>query len=328
MPTYGAAPPPSTANDRTASGRVGAAVGVLVCAALLLTACSSGTPGAGRAPGRATLAAPSPSPTPTSTTPPYGPVLARWINALNTALAELPPSGDLTAFDAALEEVRTAASSAGSNLEPAEEPPAVATAHRQVLVALDALAEHIEKVQSGIHDRSLCATSSALATFGQAEALTTLPAALRTLAAAGYPATLAVPQTGQLQQRSLDNGTLVREGGRDGEGELTIENGGGSDAVLSLALDGRSVHSIYVGKGATTTLKGIEDGTYTVYFAGGTDWDSGTKAFTQDCDFSRFDDTMAFETGRTYTTWTLTLQATAGGNATTSDVPEGSYPLP
>ncbi|WP_371482434.1 hypothetical protein [Kitasatospora sp. NBC_00315] len=314
-----------------AAARATGAAGALACAVLLLAACSSGG-GGGGAPTPARLAdrgvAASPAPVPTPTAPPYGSVLVKWINPLNTALAKLPPSGDLTAFGAALEEVRSAAASAGSGLELADEPPGVSTAHRQVLVALDSLVEHITKVQADIEDRSLCATGSALASFGQADALVTLPTALQSLAAAGYPSTLTVPQTGTLQQRALDNGTLVREGGRDGEGELTIENGGSSDAVLSLALDGKSVHSIYVGQGKNATLKGIEDGTYTVYFAGGTDWDPGTKAFTRNCGFSKFDDTMAFETGRTYTTWTLTLQPTVGGNATTSDVPEGSYPLP
>ena len=319
---------------RTATGAVSrpaVTAGLLACAVLLLAACSSSGGSAGP-PARTVFVtpseSPSPVPVPTPTTPPYGPILAKAIAPLDAALARLPETGDLTAFGAALEDVRARATSGSLELERAQEPAAVSTTHRQLLVALDALAEHVTKVQGEISHRSICASSAALARFGQAEALTTLPAALQALATAGYPATLTVPKTGELQQRSLDNGTLVREGSRDGEGELTIDNGGGGDAVVSLSKGGKSVHSVYIAKGKTAKVKGIEDGTYDIYFAGGTDWDSTTKAFTQNCDFSKFDDTMTFETTSTYTTWEITLQAAVGGNATTSDVPEGSYPLP
>ena len=314
-----------------AVARPAVTAGLLACAVVLLAACSSGGGSAQPPPASTVVVTPSASPTPrpTPTTPPYGPILAEAIAPLDAALAKLPESGDLTAFGAALEDVRARATSGSAELEDAVEPAAASTAHRQLLVALDALAEHITKVQGEISHRTLCAGSAALARFGQGEALTTLPAALQALAAAGYPATLTVPKTGELQQRSLDNGTLVREGSRDGEGELTIDNGdGGSDAVVSLAKGGKSVHSVFIAKGKTAKVKGIEDGTYDIYFAGGVDWDSSTKAFTQNCDFSKFDDTMTFETTSTYTTWEITLQAAVGGNATTSDVPEGSYPLP
>ncbi|MFE2916077.1 hypothetical protein [Kitasatospora indigofera] len=312
-----------------------AAASLLAAGALVLAGCSGGSTGSGPGAGRTAAAPPvsTPPPVPTPTPTPYGPVLAKWIGPLDVELAKLPQAADLIALGAALKEVGSKAVLAGAGLKLATEPAAASAAHRQLLVALDALSDHIDTVQDEIHSGKYCATGSALARFGQAEALTTIPAALAALAAAGYPATLTVPATGQLQQRALDNGTMVREGSLDGRGELSIENGGSGDAVLSLAKDGKSVHSIYVGKGQTARFKGIEDGTYEVFFAGGSDWDPATKAFTQGCDFSKFDEPLEFKTTRTsseirWSTWTLSLQAVVGGNARTTDVPAGSYPQP
>ncbi|GGV16464.1 hypothetical protein GCM10010495_33470 [Kitasatospora herbaricolor] len=312
-----------------------AAAALLASAALVLAGCSGGSTGSGPGAVRTAAAPPSatPPPVPTPTPTPYGPVLARWIGPLDVELAKLPQAADLIALGAALKEVSSKAVLAGAGLNMATEPTAVSAAHGQLVAALKALSAHIDTVQEEIHSGKYCATGSALARFGQAEALTTIPAALATLAAAGYPASLTVPPTGQLQQRALDNGAMVREGSLDGRGELSIENGGSGDAVLSLAKDGKSVHSIYVGKGQTAKFKGIEDGTYEVFFAGGSDWDPAAKAFTQDCDFSKFDEPLDFKTTRTsseirWSTWTLSLQAVVGGNARTTDVPAGSYPLP
>ncbi|MCX5213673.1 hypothetical protein OG689_31135 [Kitasatospora sp. NBC_00240] len=326
----------TTSPVRTRStSRVLAAAALLASAALVLAGCSGGSTGSASDAGR-TTAAPrtsTPPPVPTPTPTPYGPVLAKWIGPLDVELAKLPQAADLIALGAGLKAVGSRAVLAGTGLKLATAPAAASAAHRQLLVALAALSDHVDTVQEEIHRGKFCATSSALARFGQAEALTTIPAALATLAAAGYPATLTVPPTGQLQERVLDNGTMVREGGLDGRGELSIENGGSGDAVLSLAKDGKSVHSIYVGKGQTAKFKGIEDGTYEVFFAGGSDWDSATKAFTQNCDFSKFDEPLDFKTTRTsseirWSTWTLSLQAVAGGNARTTDVPADSYPQP
>ncbi|MFC9326009.1 hypothetical protein [Kitasatospora sp. NPDC057015] len=331
----GTAAGPTPAAAPAARRALGAAA-LLACAALVLAGCSSGdTPSTGSGPGRTSAAPPpyTPPPLPTPTPTPYGPVLTKWIGPLNVALAKLPQAGDLIALGVGLKEVSDQAVLAGAGLKLATEPAGVSAAHRQLQVALDSLSTHVGKVRDEIRRHELCATSSALARFGQAEALTTIPAALQALAAAGYPATLTVPATGQLQERALDNGAMVREGSLDGRGELSIENGGSGDAVLSLARDGKSVHSVYVGKGKTAKFEGIEDGTYEVFFAGGTDWDSATKAFTRNCDFSKFDETMEFKTTRTssevrWSTWTLSLQAVVGGNAKTSDVPADAYPLP
>ncbi|MFJ3792441.1 hypothetical protein [Kitasatospora sp. NPDC090091] len=316
--------------------------GLAAGTALLLAACSSGGSGGSDAFGLgqgksdpATTAAsptatrtPTPTPTPTPTKPPYGPVLTVQIDKVNAALGKLNPSGSLDAFSTSAGEAATAVRSAANGLDYANEPATVTTARRQLVIALNQLATDLDSAKSGIKRKSYCTPAAALAKIGQSAGLKGIPSALQQMAAAGYPTTYNAPETGQLQTRSLGNGTMVREGRLKGEGVLNVDNGGSSDAVVSLAQNGKSIHSVYVGKGKKASIEGVEDGTYDVYFSGGVDWDPSLKTFTQSCDFSKFDDTMAFETGRTYTSWSITLQPTAGGNAKTSDVDENTFPEP
>ncbi|MFD0275432.1 hypothetical protein ACFVHB_16215 [Kitasatospora sp. NPDC127111] len=313
-------------------------VGLAAGTALLLAACSSGGSGGSDAfglgsgnsgaPSASATSTPTPTPTPTPTKPPYGPILTGYIDPVSAALGKLNAAASLDAFSTALQEASTAASSAGSGLGLADEPAAVYTARRQLVTALSQLSTDLTKVRGDIKKKKVCAVTSAFAEVGQSEGLKAVPAALAQMTAAGYPTTFNVPQTPQLQTRSLDNGTMVREGRLRGHGVLNVDNGGSADAVVSLAKDGKSIHSIYVGKGKKASIEGIEDGTYEVFFSGGVDWDATLKAFTQNCDFSKFDDTMAYETGRTYTSWSITLQPTVGGNAKTSDVDEDKFPQP
>lgn len=81
------------------------------------------------------------------------------------------------------------------------------------MAALTSLAADATKVRGDIKSRGVCAVGSAQAELGASEGLAAVSAALAKMAAAGYPTTFAVPQTPKQQSRSLDNGTLVREGG-------------------------------------------------------------------------------------------------------------------
>lgn len=295
---------------------------------LLLSGCSSGLPGYHPPPARTSGAAAS-SAAPSPTAVPYGTTLVQLIAPVNTAMAEIAGAGSLDALAGAMTDVQSAASAAATGLQNADAPAAVADAHRQLYVGLDQLATDLGQVQTDITDNKVCATSSALAEAGQSQGLKDVPAALATLSTAGYPATLTVPPTGAPQHRALDNGSFVREGERDGLGELTVENGGDADAVLTLTHGTDAVYSFYVLKGQTAKVTGIRDGQYDVYFAGGFDWDAASKRFTQSCAFTKFDDGLNFNTtDSTYSTWKLTLQPVAGGNASTTDIPEGSFPVP
>jgi hypothetical protein len=96
------------------------------------------------------------------------------------------------------------------------------------------------------------------------------------------------------QDRRLDNGQLVRPGSRTGRGELTIDNGGDKDAVISLAMNKSPAFSGYVRNSSKYTVKGIRDGTYEIFFTTGVDWDSQNRTFTRDRTLQRFDDTTEF----------------------------------
>ncbi|MGH3836839.1 MAG: hypothetical protein ACRDSF_14250, partial [Pseudonocardiaceae bacterium] len=67
------------------------------------------------------------------------------------------------------------------------------------------------------------------------------------------------------QDRRLDNGQFVRAGSLTGRGELTIDNGGDQDAVVSLAMNKSPAFSVYVRNGSKYTVKGIRDGTYEIF---------------------------------------------------------------
>ena len=84
---------------------------------------------------------------------------------------------------------------------------------------------------------------------------------------------------------------------------------------------------MYVRSNGKFTATGVKDGTYRVYSASGTDYDSAKKGFTRDCGFTKFDDTFKFTTSSTSSTiWRLTLTPVANGNASTSEVDPGAFP--
>ncbi|WP_280687179.1 hypothetical protein [Kitasatospora sp. GAS204B] len=304
---------------------------VLAGALLLATACSSARyPGPNPGPVPDGSMGPLPTSSPSPTTVPYGQTLESYIAPLSTALGQLTSAGSVTELGTALAGAQQAASDGAQGLQGTDAPAEVADTHRQLYVALDTLATDLGTVQSDIGSSKVCATSSALAETGQSQGLKDVTTALQALSTAGYTSTFTAPQLPQPQQRALKNGTWVREGHDDGSGELTVDNTAGStDAVLTLTKAGQSAYSFYVGKGQSTKVTGIEDGTYDIYFTGGTDWDDASKKFTEDCAFTKFQDSADYTTtNSTYQTYTLTLTASVGGNAQTNAVPPDTYPVP
>jgi hypothetical protein len=130
------------------------------------------------------------------------------------------------------------------------------------------------------------------------------------------------------------NGTRIVNKLGGGYGRLTVRNRGGDDAVVVLARSSaprKALLAVYVRGGKTATVSGVRDGTYVVYYASGSRWDTYSRAFTADQAHRRFDSRMRFKTTRTatqirYTSWTLALQVSSGGNAPTSPVGEGEFP--
>lgn len=122
---------------------------------------------------------------------------------------------------------------------------------------------------------------------------------------------------------SLQNGTVLKRISTymQGYGELQISNGTSYDAVAKLIRNGTSVFSVYIKANSNYTIDSIADGTYWLAFAQGTDWNSTTKSFNRNQQFSSFEDTFDFETSdEQYTTYEITLNPVAGGTAETRDV--------
>ena len=134
--------------------------------------------------------------------------------------------------------------------------------------------------------------------------------------------------------RRLPTGTVTQDvGARNGLGQLTIENGRELDAVAALSGQGADrVVAVYVQGNGTSTITGIEDGTYDLYFSLGEDWDGASARFTRRASYFRFEESLAFVTtpiaGRqSYTVFEVTLQAVAGGTAEIESVPEDEFPF-
>ncbi|MFE5585100.1 hypothetical protein [Kitasatospora sp. NPDC056531] len=306
-------------------GKAGLAVGT----ALLLAACSGGGGGDihSSSTGTATgLTVPRATPTPTPT--PYGPVLSASIDPLNAALAQVAGAKNLADLDTVLTTVSTSAQTAAASLSKADQPAAVSKEQTVLVAALKLLAKDATTVRGDIKSHDVCALGSAEAEFGAAQGLAEVSAALSKMTEAGYSTTFAVPQLPKQQSRSLDNGTMVSKGKLRGDGVFKVDNGTKKDAVVSLVLNGKTVHSMFVAKGQKADVEGVEDGTYDVYVSEGVDWDSEAKAFTQSCAFTKFEDNFPFETGRTSTSWSITLQPVADGNAKTNNVDPNSFPQP
>jgi len=107
---------------------------------------------------------------------------------------------------------------------------------------------------------------------------------------------------------------------------LQISNGTSYDAVAKLIRDGASVLTIYIKANSTYTMENINDGTYWLAFAQGTDWNPDTKKFNRNTQTSAFDDTFVFETTDTrYSGWEVTLNPVAGGTAQSSDIDPSQF---
>lgn len=129
----------------------------------------------------------------------------------------------------------------------------------------------------------------------------------------------------------LPNGKLLTARGLSGMGELTIDNGGSSDAVVTLSKHKKATASVYVRKGKSYTVTGVPNGTYEVFVTDGADWDRKARAFGRKCAFWRFEDPVKFGIKRVgnetiYDTWSFTLQPVVDGTAATADVDPNDFP--
>jgi ribosomal protein S27AE len=136
--------------------------------------------------------------------------------------------------------------------------------------------------------------------------------------------------------RRLSNGTIIRDDGFSGLGELTIINGLPKDAAAKLIdkSDGLCKAYFYITSENQFTLTGINDGNYRLIFGIGEDWDSATQFFTRNQTFSEFDKPMKFATynerigdsiDKKYTLLEVTLHPVLGGNIKTYTISEKEF---
>jgi hypothetical protein len=264
----------------------------------------------------------------------YRQALAGAGKPVAVALAGTANAKTLKSLAARLVDAEQAASQAAEQLGAITSPEDVRAEHSELVQGFKQLNADLGGLRDAVEGRELCTASVVLARLGKADGLLAVRDASKALAAKGgqgYKVSLvALPPQGQPGRPS--NGQFVRQGSRTGRGELTVDNGGGRDAVITLAVGKRPAFAVYVRKGAKHTVTGIRDGTYQVFFTSGTDWDRKTRAFGRDCSFDRFDASMKFETTQTATqtewsTWSITLQPVAGGNAPSSEVDPDDFPV-
>jgi hypothetical protein len=263
----------------------------------------------------------------------YRRALATITEPLDSALTALDETKAYKGLTQRITAAEQAAAQASVQLGQMKPPTAVAAEHARLVAAVRRLDGDLKTLSGDVRDRKLCTTSSVSGGLGRGDGAAGVRDAATALTAKApeYRIALRLPAAGQERTRRLPNGRFVRSGGRAARGTLTIDNGGGSDAVITLAKGKHPVYSVYVRKDKTYTVTGVNDGTYKIFFTGGADWDAGARAFTRDCEFQQFEDQLAFRTQRTSTqirwsTWKITLQPVAGGTARTSEVAPEDFP--
>lgn len=135
--------------------------------------------------------------------------------------------------------------------------------------------------------------------------------------------------------RKLTNGMVLAQGTpyMHGQGVLTVSNGTENDAVLKLvSSNGGLAYYVYISAHDNFTINKISDGSYRVLYSSGSDWNG--NGFTQNQNYSVFDDALDFETTTysdseyihtKYTTYTLTLDPQIDGNAKTDSVDSNTF---
>jgi len=317
-----------------------AAVGTVVAATIVLTAGDDSAPPA-LGPTLASASRPSTTttsatPTPTGMSPAsYQKALSAFDARLGKQFAALRRARRPNAVRKTMSGIQMALSDAKADLGSLDPPVAVQQAHAALLGAVDALATDLAGAESAASEGRVCAGSSATALISRTAGARQVRAAAANVAAASwdrahkYRVGVFMPREQPDRNRRLDNRTVIRRP-TGGLGELTIDNHGGDDTVMSVVRQGGArtpVLVVYVRGGGKATVNGIRDGTYRVFMTGGRDWDPALHVFTRDCTFERFDDTISYTTtANTYTTHTYTLRPLTGGNASTSNVDPDSFP--
>jgi hypothetical protein len=331
LPMYPYAPAPAAPRRRYGLV-IGLVVGgvvlvLLLCVALVplaLKGSSTTTHGAA-------VASPSPTAHRVSATE-YASELASLDQNLTNLMSPLAGARSPDAVTAAAETVGLEFSAASETLRNLVPPGSADSANHDLAASLSNLATRATEIGASAGTNTLCAGSSALATLSTSVEADQVRSAAKELLSADptYVFGKFLPAATQGTNRRLNNGQQLKKAS-GGSGQLTAENHGGKDAVVTLATSGASSATavFYVQAGQKATIKGIPDGSYVVYIRSGTDWDGTLGEFTVDCKTSEDPSAMAFKTTRsTYSVWTVKfgLSASDGGQDELQPVDPTSVP--
>ncbi|EIV93713.1 hypothetical protein [Frankia sp. QA3] len=278
---------------------------------------------------------PRPSPTPTGVAPAtYQQVLTGLDTALTPDFTAVSGAQTPTDLSGALRTAAADLTTQRTTLERTAPPVRARAAHGQLVAALLALGTDLDSLRADADRQVLCTGSSGgrRASAGNGAHLTRLAVAALATADSTNPYRVGsfLPAGQPDQTRRPDNGS-IGPGRRGGYGKLTVEAPASHDAVVKLTEGGARVRNIFVRGGSSTTVDGLPDGSFDVFYTLGEDWDTDAARFTRNCSFSKFDSGVAFTTRRLstsiqYRTYRLTLFAVAGGNATSVPVPAAQFP--
>jgi hypothetical protein len=269
-------------------------------------------------------------PAPVTAPPPpgYAQRLATTDHDISAALDTVDTTNDPAALARAVLDAAGVVSASSQRLATGGPvPPSVAAANDALSGTLSRFAGELAYLAQQINQQVICTGSTA------DNAITTAPsmAALREEATRlaepppGVPAFhwgawLPAPRD-QMDAR-MPSGRIVvdRRPGAPGNGVLKLTDDGDTDALLTLAQNGRTVVEIAVRSGESTQLGGIPDGQYDVYYRTGTDWDDVAHDFGRQCQFHRFTAPSTFTShpvpgGTAYTVQSITVS--------TTDAPDG-----
>lgn len=259
----------------------------------------------------------------------YSATLTKALGPLQTALKDLAEARKYKGLPKRVAAAGSAAGEAGSALAAIQPPVEVTAEHGQLVAALSSFAGDLSSVGDEVDSRALCTGSAVRASLGDAGGTDDLRKALAAVVAKlpGDKPSLKLPADDLKAGSRLANGSFIRTGKRSGQAELAIDNGGSSDAVVTLSKGGKAAIAVYIRKGRKVTVRGVPDGTYTVYFTGGSGWDEDARGFARKCAFQKFEDKLPFETTSAgWRNWRISLSKVIGGNARTNDVDPDEFP--
>jgi len=252
---------------------------------------------------------------------------------LNTSLARLRHASTSAQVSDDLTDASAAAAAASTAVGTTISAPRAATRATTGLTgALTSLySELLAEATSGTSDPSCgvaASTLTGLAAVGKGTAYSDdLPKAISAMTAAGYPVPLVLPVMPTQPATRPANGTLLKDTATGGQGTLSITGSTGGDALVELVSGHAPVIRVYVRQRATAHVNGIPDGTYDVYTATGAEWDGPATSFTRQCQFDETNTPLNYQTtATTFTEYTLTIDAVAGGNTTVTPLDSHDFP--